>query len=200
MRVKTDKKRNEIIAIAVALFLEYGYGAVSMATIAAAVGGSKGTLYGYFSSKEELFAAVVVKAGEQRWAELVAFPEHLETIEAKLRELGRRYMHFLLSEEIMSINRLVIGEACRFPELGRIFYDNGPKSVIGVIAATLGDAMAAGELARCEPAVEAWRFKALCEAHLFEQCLWGIRSTVNEDEIMQNVDPACDMFLARLRA
>ncbi|MCJ2877418.1 TetR/AcrR family transcriptional regulator [Rhizobium pusense] len=200
MRVKTDKKRNEIIMIAGTLFLEHGYGAVSMATIAAAVGGSKGTLYGYFASKEELFEAVVVKAGEQRWAEFIAFPERLGSIDETLKELGRRYLRFLLSKEIMSINRLVIAEASRFPELGRIFYDNGPKSVIGVIAATLGSAMDHGELVRSEPTAEAWRFKALCETRLFEQCLWGIRSTASENEIMQNVEPACDMFLARLRA
>jgi AcrR family transcriptional regulator len=46
------------LAIARAAFLE-GYSATSMAAIAALVGGSKGTLYGYFANKEALFGAVV---------------------------------------------------------------------------------------------------------------------------------------------
>lgn len=195
MRVKTEKKKNEIISIAGGLFLSQGYGSVSMATIAAAVGGSKGTLYGYFSSKEEIFAAYVVSAGQQRWNEFVALEEEPAGVEARLVALGRRYLRFLLSNEIMSVNRLVIAEAGRFPELGKIFYDNGPKSVIGVIASTLQQSAATGELAIDDPVSEAWRFKSLCEARLVEQYLWGIRSNVTDAEIMDNVGPACAIFL-----
>lgn len=200
MRVRSEKKRGEIIAIAGDLFRSQGYGAVSMATIATAVGGSKGTLYGYFPSKEELFAAFVVTAGEQRWEEFIACPETASDIETKLKTLGRRYLRFLLSNEIMSVNRLVIAEAVRFPELGRIFYDNGPKSVIGVIAGVLGDAAAAGELVIDDPVGAAWRFKALCEAKLFEQYLWATRSSVTDAEINDNVEPACAIFLGSFRA
>lgn len=199
MRVKSQKKRNEIIDIAGALFRAQGYGAVSMATIAAEVGGSKGTLYGYFPSKEDLFAAFVVAAGEQRWAEFVTVCGRVEGVEARLKQLGCRYLRFLLSDEIMSINRLVIAEAARFPELGRVFYDNGPKSVIGVITATLREAMDAGELIESDPVATAWQFKALCEARLFEQSLWGIRSSATEAEILDNVEPACAIFLDSFR-
>jgi AcrR family transcriptional regulator len=171
-----------------------------MATIAAEVGGSKGTLYGYFSSKEELFAAFVVSAGQQRWEEFIACHEEASGIEARLMTLGRKYLRFLLSEEIMSVNRLVIAEAVRFPELGRIFYDNGPKSVIGVIAATLQQAADSGELRIADPIAAAWRFKALCEARLFEQYLWAIRDGVTNEEIMETVGPACAIFLASFRA
>lgn len=195
MRVKTEKKKNEIITIAGELFLSQGYGTVSMATIAAAVGGSKGTLYGYFSSKEEVFAAFVVSAGQQRWQEFIALEEQPNGIEARLVALGCRYLRLLLSSEIMSVNRLVIAEAGRFPELGRIFYDNGPKSVIGVIASTLQQAAETGELKIEDPIAEAWRFKSLCEARLFEQCLWGIRSGATETEILENVEPASAIFL-----
>lgn len=195
MRVKTEKKKNEIITIAGELFLSQGYGTVSMATIAAAVGGSKGTLYGYFSSKEEVFAAFVVSAGQQRWQEFIALEEQPNGIEARLVALGCRYLRLLLSSEIMSVNRLVIAEAGRFPELGRIFYDNGPKSVIGVIASTLQQAAETGELKIEDPIAEAWRFKSLCEARLFEQCLWGTRSGATETEILENVEPASAIFL-----
>lgn len=200
MRVKSQKKRNEIIDIAGALFRAHGYGAVSMAMIAAEVGGSKGTLYGYFSSKEELFAAFVVSAGQERWEEFNAFPQHGGDIEARLKELGCRYLRFLLSDEIMSVNRLVIAEAVRFPELGRIFFDNGAKGVIGVVATTLQKAADAGELAITDPVAAAWRFKALCEARLLEEYLWAIRDGVTDQEIMDNIEPACAIFLESFRA
>lgn len=200
MRVKSQKKRNEIIDIAGALFRAHGYGAVSMAMIAADVGGSKGTLYGYFSSKEELFAAFVVSAGQQRWDEFNAVAQSGGDIEARLKALGHRYLRFLLSDEIMSVNRLVIAEAVRFPELGRIFFDNGAKNVINVVAATLQNAADAGELTIIDPFAAAWRFKALCEARLFEEYLWAIRDGVSDQEIMDNIEPSCAIFLNSFRA
>lgn len=200
MRVKTEKKRNEIIEIAGNLFRAQGYGAVSMAMIAAEVGGSKGTLYGYFASKEELFAAFVVSAGKQRWEEFIALSDKDGQIETRLQTLGEKYLRFLLSHEIMSVNRLVIAEAVRFPELGRIFYDNGPRSVIGIIAAMLENATNAGELDVADPVSAAWRFKALCDARLFEQYLWGIRNEMTDSEISENVAPACRIFLQSFQA
>ena len=59
MRVRTDEKRQEIIRIASNLFEELGYERTSMSTIAARLGGSKATLYGYFKSKEDLLRAVL---------------------------------------------------------------------------------------------------------------------------------------------
>lgn len=195
MRVRSQKKRNEIVDIAGALFLEQGYAAVSMALIATVVGGSKGTLYGYFASKEELFEAFVLRAGQERWQEFVAAPPETKGIEADLQELGCRYLRFLLSQEIMSVTRLVISEAARFPELGKIFYENGPKGVITTIAATLGAAAERGELKLDDPMAAAWRFKSLCESTLYEHFLWAIRNSVTEEEIMANVKPACTIFL-----
>jgi AcrR family transcriptional regulator len=54
-----DEKRAAIVKIAYEAFLTDGYAATSMSSIAAKVGGSKATLYNYFASKEELFAAVI---------------------------------------------------------------------------------------------------------------------------------------------
>ena len=59
MRVRSEEKRQEIIRIAAGLFEELGYERTSMSAITAQVGGSKATLYGYFSSKEDLLRAVL---------------------------------------------------------------------------------------------------------------------------------------------
>jgi len=58
-RVRTEEKRDEIVQIASQAFDELGYDRCSMATISERLGGSKATLYGYFSSKEELLRAVL---------------------------------------------------------------------------------------------------------------------------------------------
>src|SRR5882757_4236481 len=56
---RKDRKRAEIVAIAQQLFFREGYAGTSMSQLAAAVGGSKTTLYNHFQSKEELLLAVV---------------------------------------------------------------------------------------------------------------------------------------------
>ena len=58
-RGRGDGRRQAILDAADEIFLEAGFQAASMAAIAARVGGSKGTLYNYFPSKEDLFLACV---------------------------------------------------------------------------------------------------------------------------------------------
>ena len=52
---RREDRRDAILNVAHACFVAEGYGATSMSTIAAQLGGSKGTLYNYFKSKDELF-------------------------------------------------------------------------------------------------------------------------------------------------
>ncbi|MEO6377128.1 MAG: helix-turn-helix domain-containing protein, partial [Caulobacteraceae bacterium] len=58
-RAGRDLRRQAILNVACEAFLAEGYAAVSMSAIAATLGGSKATLYAYFRSKAELFAAVM---------------------------------------------------------------------------------------------------------------------------------------------
>ena len=58
-RPSSDDRRAAMLEIARAAFLREGYAAASMAEIAAKIGGSKATLYSYFPSKKDLFAAVI---------------------------------------------------------------------------------------------------------------------------------------------
>ena len=58
-RLDPDARREAILDVAQEVFLEEGFAAASMSTIAARLGGSKGTLYNYFRSKDELFKAYV---------------------------------------------------------------------------------------------------------------------------------------------
>src|SRR5580692_6870568 len=61
LKTSRDQRRDAIVEVARQVFFEEGYAAASMSTIAARLGGSKGTLYNYFRSKEELFEAQVVE-------------------------------------------------------------------------------------------------------------------------------------------
>ena len=72
-RLDRDARREAILDVAQDVFLEEGFAAGSMSTIAGRLGGSKGTLYNYFRNKDELFEAFVQR--RCFWHEAAIFGE-----------------------------------------------------------------------------------------------------------------------------
>lgn len=196
MRVLTEKKRGEIVEAAGRAFRAHGYGATTMTLIAQEAGASKNTLYRYFSSKEEVFAAYVVAAGEGHREML----DHALPLGDDCREsliaLGRTYLGILLSPSVMEVNRIVIGEAGRFPELSEIYFRNGPRLVISIVEHTLASAVARGWLRLSDPKAAAWEFKALCERRVVERRLWGFPEPLDDAGLAAHVSTGVDIFLA----
>src|SRR6201996_5918804 len=95
-KLDRDQRRELILDVAQEVFLEEGFANASMSVIAARLGGSKGTLYNYFKSKDELFNAYV----ERRclWQdEIFAAPHKGETVEQTLCRIGRAYLARMLT-------------------------------------------------------------------------------------------------------
>ena len=101
-----DTRRKAILDIARDIFLEQGYAATSMSAVAARLGGSKGTLYNYFSSKEELFSAMVREECEDEFLHMTDF-QPMEGVEETLRRFGGRFLRYLLSETALRFHRLL---------------------------------------------------------------------------------------------
>lgn len=121
-------KERRILDAALKVFAEHGYSGASMDAIAALAGVSKPTLYQYFGGKEQLFAAIMV---EQRDSMLGAFeePDGLGLV-AELWAFSWHYADTVLRPEFLSLARLTIGEAQRFPEIGRAYQAAGPERVL----------------------------------------------------------------------
>src|ERR1700761_1264267 len=125
-----DAKRRAILDVASEVFLAQGYAATSMSEVAARFGGSKGTLYNYFRSKEELFSAFINEICQVRARELFApLPPIGEgrTVRESLFDLGLSLMTFLWNDQLIAVHRLIFAEVGRFPEIGRMFYEAGPR-------------------------------------------------------------------------
>src|ERR671927_705925 len=76
-RRRKDARPGEILAAALSCFAERGFAATRLDEVAARAGVTKGTVYLYFPSKEELFKAVVREAlvpNIRRFEELAAAP------------------------------------------------------------------------------------------------------------------------------
>src|SRR5690242_21291322 len=115
-------KRRQILDGARAVFLSQGFDAASMGEIARAARVSKGTLYVYFDSKEELFQAIVHQQCEAQAEGLFDLNSDDEDVERVLTRLGTGFVGFLCSPEKASPLRTVIAIADRMPEIGKQFY------------------------------------------------------------------------------
>lgn len=169
------EKRQAFVNAAREGFLTNGYAATTMSTIAATVGGSKTTLWSYFPSKEHLFAAVLDDLAVLYCEALTLELDPLAPVETELRRFGHVLVRTVFSEPIVALQRMVIGEAHRFPELGQMVFDRGPRLGKARFAAYIAGAMEAGKLRPGDAALAGGQFAALCKAELYQEAMFAIR-------------------------
>ena len=118
------------------LFLEKGYQGTSMDDIAAAAQVSKQTIYTHFANKEDLFVQLVLGNSERVEDFVAGIEEALQgdDLEAALGRLARRYLGFVAQPDVLRLRRLIIGEAARFPDLARRYYELVPGRVYAALA------------------------------------------------------------------
>lgn len=191
-----DMRREAILDAARDAFLEDGYSATSMSTIAARVGGSKGTLYTYFKNKEELFEAYVRRHCTWQREEMYALSGDGETIEKVLTRLGRNFLRSVMSDYNLRHFRMITAEAERSPAIGQAFYESGPASGIALLARLLTDAQDKGQLRLDDTEAAAHQFMALCQNRMLKARLCAAMSAPTEAEIAKEVDHAVKVFLA----
>ena len=167
MKVRTDAKRDAILQIAADVFREMGYERASMAAIAARVGGSKATLYGYFPSKEAIFLTLAHQFGAEHidpaLEELVTSQD--DDLPRLLQRFGERLLAFLASPTALSTHRLVLAEAGH-SEVGRLFFEAGQQQGEQAVARFLQSAMDRGLLRQADPLVAARHYGALMHAEI----------------------------------
>lgn len=167
MKVRTEARREAIVREATKLFLEMGYERATMGELAQRLGGSKATLYGYFPSKEQLFAAVAEATGEAHLAEAVAELEALAAVglEAGLTRFAEKMISLMTKDEALALRRMIIGESGR-SEVGEVFIQLGPRRCLEAVAEALARAMDRGELARGSPEALTMQLLGLVRAEL----------------------------------
>ena len=186
----TRKRRRPFIDAATEAFFANGYGDATMSSIALAVGGSKTTLWNYFPSKEALFAAVVDDIIARHSEVITVELPRDEEVDRVLKRFGTVLMAALLSEPLLNLQRLVIGESRRFPHLAEFFYERGPRRGRALLAAYLDELMEKGDLRRGDPWAAAHQFVALCQSRAHQ---YAIMNLIMPDQAAQ---AACDVELA----
>ena len=192
-------KRAAIIAAATDLFTHAGYGAVSMDAIAAKAGVSKRTVYSHFPGKDVLFAAVMTRhCGKVSGGDAWTLDPEVEP-RRMLTDRGRRFLKLITSPEAVALFRTVTAEAERFPELGRAFFETGPKCWTSSFEAYLRTQDEKGRLRIANPEIAAKFLFSLLKDPLHLRCMLGVQSKVTEAEIAAHVESVVDAFLEHYR-
>ena len=142
-----------------AVFLNAGFDGASMNDIARAAGVSKGTLYAYFDSKEQLFEALIREERESAGRAAVRFSargRRPRRAVARIRTSFGRNDH--ARPDTVAQVRVVIAATAKFPQLGRAFYEAGPRYGVQKLAAQLDAFAKAGALEIADAELAARQF------------------------------------------
>ena len=145
-RRRKDARPAEIVTAALEVFAERGFSAARLDDVAARAGISKGTLYLYFPSKEELFKAVVREAllpNLERVERLLR--AHPGPAAAQLEMMIGQIGALLQGTQIGVIPKLIIAEAGNFPELARFYLEEVVQRGLGLLAGILERGIESGE-------------------------------------------------------
>jgi len=122
------KKELEVLNVASEYFLNHGYKGTSINAMARDSGISKESIYRYFSSKLDLFEAVVAK-------ELAEYKERLQftdfeyesmSLEDALTRTAETIVKAVSSDRTLSLRRLIFQETIQSPDIGEYYYEIGP--------------------------------------------------------------------------
>lgn len=166
---RKDARPAELIAAALALFVERGFSATRLDDVAKRAGVSKGTLYLYFDSKEDLFKAVVREGIVSRIAEYEGVIRQYSGTSADLvRLLLHAWWDEIGNTPLGGITKLMMSEAGNFPDLARFYHEEVITRAFGLFVAALKRGVGHGEF-REVPLEYAPR---ICSAPVVMLTLW----------------------------
>ncbi len=188
-------KRQQILDGAQSVFLRMGFDAASMNDITREAGVSKGTIYVYFNSKEDLFVALCEHYRQTTFGGLLNQIEKGFRNRRELVDFGVALVTLITSTTAVRAQRIVLGVSERKPELAVRFYERGPKRSLVVLADYLQRMIDAGELAPFDADKVSGQLSDLFLSGLYRPRLFGaLAEPPSEDVIRANVESAVDFF------
>jgi len=151
-RRRKDARPRELLDAALAVFVEKGFAAARPEEIALRADVSKGTLYLYFHSKEDMLAALV----EERFSSRIAVGTHdpgtmAEPSRDQIRRALTDWRSTLLQGEAGGIFKLIFAEARAFPALAQFWLQEVIEPLRRVIAPIVARGVVRGEFRAADP-------------------------------------------------
>ena len=201
-QIKKGRKFDQVVEGARTVFMREGFEGASVDEIARDAGVSKATLYSYFPDKQHLFLAVLTsECAAQSEVEFLVSGQGTPAMDVPetLHFICTQLITFVVSPFGQDIFRVCMAEAQRFPELGRAFYESGPKRWTRKIAEFLTSPRARAVLEIEDPLLAADQLAQLCRADLLLKIMFGVQPGATAEEIDRIAEEAVKTFLARYR-
>lgn len=148
---RKETRPQELVSAALDLFVVRGYAATRLEDVASAAGVSKGTVYLYFASKEELFKAVVQENLLPVLAEGEAFIDTFQgTSEALLHEVLLGWWERIGESPASGLTKLLIAESGNFPDLLQYYSAEVIERYDRLFASILARGVARGDFRETE--------------------------------------------------
>ncbi len=192
-------KRQAILEAARTVFLRDGYEGTSVDAIADLAGVSKQTIYNHGSDKESLFLDVITHMTEHcataARTSIEAVPRRQDSVTDELLDVALALNERALDPEPMAFRPLMVAEAHRNPERGKLWATEGQMPIIDAIAERLRLLGEDGRLTIDDPVTAAEQFYALTIYQADRLSLNGV-SDVDIEQLLPGIRTAVGMFVA----
>ena len=150
-----DERRLAFVRAALDEFFDRGFSAARMDDIAKRAGLSKGALYLYFSSKEELFKSIVEEYAVPNVERIEAMAQSAPSALAGIEMIAKLAPELVRQSDIPKVMKVLVGDATMFPEIVRAYRRNVLERILGALSAMLARGHEAGEIHAPDPALTA---------------------------------------------
>lgn len=149
---RKDDRAAEILEAALVCFAENGFAATRMEDIAERARITKGTIYLYFESKEDLFKSL---ARQSIGAQIETITAHVKAFDGNSADLLRFVLgtvgHFVTTSDRVVLSKVLLAEAGKFPELAEFWRREVIDRGLGLFTAIIRRGQARGEFRKLPP-------------------------------------------------
>ena len=191
----TDRKREAIVAAAIAEFRDYGFEVTSMDKIAATAGVSKRTVYNHFPSKEELFTEILNKLWASSVAQLDVSYSSAQPLRDQLRVLLHAKMKMMSDANFLDLARVAIAATIHSPERAQGIVNRLSEREEG-FTLWVRAAQEDGRLKAVDPCFAAHQVQSLLKAFAFWPQITLGQPTLDAATQANVIESAMDLFLA----
>jgi TetR/AcrR family transcriptional regulator, mexJK operon transcriptional repressor len=197
IRTRLDEERlTELLDVAAEIFISEGFSAASTNEIARRANSSKTTFYSRFPTKERLFLAVIERRMNGIFQQVAATLPEEPPVEETLRKYGSTLIRLAMTKEQIALIRVVSMEAAKFPELGKRFYELGPKRGEETLAAYLTKQVEKGRLLNEDTRQMAQHFMSLVTGGPVRWFVLGFDpSSLSKNALQKHLSSAVQMFM-----
>jgi len=192
-RSKPKAKEQEVLDVATDYFLEHGFQGASINAMARSSGISKESIYRYFSSKKQLFEAVIGRELAEYQASLRRLSaEKTLDLRSALITFAETVMTVVTTDRTLAMRRLIFDEARRTPDVGQHYFKIGPEQALGAFEEILKSHRAESDF---EPAVLSRYFLAMTSWRTMLERECGVSPVPTRAEIRARVESIVTDFM-----